>query len=90
MQTGEGKNLKASFINAMQAKILSGELKPGDRLPPERELAQQMGISRGSVNQGILDMERMGFLRIVPRKGHLRGGIRAPRHAGDAVGDNEL
>ena len=28
-----------------------------------------MGISRGSVNQGILDMERMGFLRIVPRKG---------------------
>ena len=69
MQTGEGKNLKANFINAMQAKILSGELKPGDRLPPERELAQQMGISRGSVNQGILDMERMGFLRIVPRKG---------------------
>ncbi len=52
MQTGEGKNLKANFINAMQAKILSGELKPGDRLPPERELAQQMGISRGSVNQG--------------------------------------
>ena len=69
MQTGEGKNLKANFINAMQAKILSGELKPGDRLLPERELAQQMGISRGSVNQGILDMERMGFLRIVPRKG---------------------
>ena len=69
MQTGEGKNLKANFINAMQAKILSGELKPGDRLSPERELAQQMGISRGSVNQGILDMERMGFLRIVPRKG---------------------
>lgn len=69
MQTGEGKNLKANFINAMQAKILSGELKPGDRLTPERELAQQMGISRGSVNQGILDMERMGFLRIVPRKG---------------------
>ena len=34
MQTGEGKNLKANFINAMQAKILSGELKPGDRLPP--------------------------------------------------------
>ena len=27
MQTGEGKNLKANFINAMQAKILSGELK---------------------------------------------------------------
>ena len=69
MQAREGKNLKGDFVQMMQAKILSGELKPGDRLPPERELAVQVGISRGSVNQGILDLERMGFLRIVPRKG---------------------
>ena len=53
----------------MQARILSGELKPGDKLLPERELAEEMGISRGSVNQGLLDLERMGFIRIVPRKG---------------------
>ena len=69
MQLKDSKNLKASFIELMKKKILSGELKPGDRLPPERELAQQLGISRGSVNQGTLDLERMGFLRIVPRKG---------------------
>ena len=69
MQEKDSKNLKAGFVDMMQAKILSGELKPGDRLPPERELALQVGISRGSVNQGILDLERMGFLRIVPRKG---------------------
>ena len=46
MQAREGKNLKSEFIPLMQAKILSGELKPGDRLPPERELALQVGISR--------------------------------------------
>lgn len=63
------ESLKGSFIEVMKARILSGELKPGDRLPPERELAEEMGISRGSVNQGILDLERMGFLRIAPRKG---------------------
>lgn len=63
------KNLKASFVELMKAKILSGELQPGDKLPPERELALEVGISRGSVNQGILDLERMGFLHIVPRKG---------------------
>lgn len=62
-------SLKGSFIENMKAKIISGELKPGDRLPSERELANENGISRGSVNQGILDLERMGFLRIVPRKG---------------------
>ena len=63
------KMLKNNFKDIMQARILSGELKPGDRLPPERELAASMGISRGSVNQGILDLERTGFLRVVPRKG---------------------
>ena len=68
MRENDG-GLKDRFINTMQTRILSGELKPGDALPPERELAKQLGISRGSVNQGILDMERMGFVRIVPRKG---------------------
>lgn len=61
--------IKTSFKDIMQGRILSGELKPGDRLPPERELAAEFGISRGSVNQGILDLERTGFLRVVPRKG---------------------
>lgn len=69
MRADESKSLKAGFVEIMEAKIFSGELKPGDRLPPERELALQLGISRGSVNQGILDMARMGFLRIVPRRG---------------------
>ena len=69
MSTAEEKNRKAGFIEVMKRRILSGELKPGDRVPPERELALQLGISRGSVNQGMLDLARMGFLRIVPRKG---------------------
>lgn len=69
MAKSDNETLKRSFMRSMQAKILSGELKPGDRLLPERELAENAGISRGSVNQGLLDLERMGFLHIVPRKG---------------------
>ena len=69
MKSEQGINLKDGFADCMKGRILSGELKPGDRLPPERELAKQYGISRGSVNQGLLDLERIGFLRIVPRKG---------------------
>jgi len=60
---------KQLFSDSLRQRILSGELKPGDRLPSERELAQQYGLSRGSINQGILDLERAGFLRVVPRKG---------------------
>ena len=69
MAKNESKSLKKTFIDKIESKILSGELKPGDRLPPERDMAMEAGISRGSVNQAVLDLERMGFLRIVPRKG---------------------
>ena len=69
MTAEKGRKLKKSFVDEIQSRILSGQLKPGDKLPPERELAETMGISRGSVNQGILDLERMGFLRVIPRKG---------------------
>ena len=61
MPEEENKNRRASFMEIMKNQILSGELKPGDRLPPERELAEQLGFSRGSVNQGMLDLARMGF-----------------------------
>lgn len=54
MQANEQKNKKASFIEIMKNRILSGKLKPGQRLPPERELAAQLGFSRGSVNQGMI------------------------------------
>lgn len=69
VQEQNGRTLKERLVNTMKSRILSGALKPGDRLQPERVLAEEFGISRGSVNQGILDLERMGFLRIVPRKG---------------------
>lgn len=66
----EKRSLKSDFTELLIRKILSGELTPGDKLPPERMLAEQYGISRGSVNQGILDLERMGFLRVAPRHGN--------------------
>ena len=69
MSAANETNRKAYFIGVMKRRILSGKLKPGDRIPPERELAGELGISRGSVNQGMLDLARMGFLRIAPRKG---------------------
>lgn len=69
VQNFELKNKKETFSERLKYLILSGQLRPGDRLEPERELALRYGISRGSVNQAILDLERIGFLRIVPRKG---------------------
>ena len=42
-------------------------LKPGDVLPPERELAQKFGVSRGSVRDAIRSLELIGLLE--PRQG---------------------
>lgn len=45
--------------------IRNGVLKPGDRLPPERELAQQFNVSRASVREAmrLLDMKRLVVIR---------------------------
>lgn len=69
MAAEKSAKLKKNFVDEILSRILSGKLCPGDRLPAERDLALEMGLSRTSVNQGILDLERLGFLRVVPRRG---------------------
>ena len=46
---------------------ITEELKPGDLLPPERELVQMLGVSRGSVRDAIRSLELIGLLE--PRQG---------------------
>ena len=70
-------SLKEICVQQILTRILSGELKPGDRLPPERELAEAMGISRSSVNHGIMELESMGFLTITPRRGTIVNDYRS-------------
>ena len=62
-------SLKELFINDLEQKILSGELKIGEKLPSERELAASMQVSRAVVNAGISEMEQKGFLVVKPRVG---------------------
>lgn len=51
----------------IQAQIAEGRLRPGDRLPPERELAEAFGVSRDSVRDAIRVLELAGL--VVPRQG---------------------
>ena len=62
-------SLKELFISNIEAKILSGELPVGQQLPPERQLAQSMGVSRAVVTSGIVELENRGFLDVRPRVG---------------------
>src|SRR6188768_3523579 len=50
-------------VQHVRALIERGELKPGDRLPPERELAVQLGVSRPSVRAGLRSLAAIGVLQ---------------------------
>ncbi|MFN7952527.1 MAG: FadR/GntR family transcriptional regulator [bacterium] len=45
-------------------RILAGDFASGQRLPPERELAQQLGVNRTSVREALRQLESMGLVRI--------------------------
>ena len=64
-------SLKDLFVQQLQGMILSDELPMGTQLPPERELAQQMQVSRAVVNGGLAELAQQGFLEVRPRQGGL-------------------
>ncbi len=57
-----------AVVEQIETLILDGTLKPGERLPPERELAQQLEVSRPSLREAILKLEAKGLLKS-PRGG---------------------
>ncbi len=56
-------------VNQFRTLISTGELKPGDVLPSERELANSFGIGRGYVREAIKTLELYGVFRSVPGVG---------------------
>jgi GntR family transcriptional regulator, transcriptional repressor for pyruvate dehydrogenase complex len=44
--------------------ILSGDLKPGDRLPPEKELSEALGLSRSSMREAVKALEMIRVLDV--------------------------
>ena len=58
--------LRDLFVEQLEHLILSGKLKIGEKLPPERQLAEMMQVSRAVVNSGLGELERKGFLNVKP------------------------
>lgn len=51
-------------IERIEEQIVSGQLEVGDRLPPERDLAQMLGVSRAAVREAFRALEAQGVLRM--------------------------
>src|SRR3954452_8279890 len=54
-------------ISQLREMIHNGDLRPGDRLPPERDLAKLLGVSRPTLRAGISSLAAVGVLQ--PRRG---------------------
>jgi len=50
-------------VNRLRDMIQSGELSAGDRLPPERDLAKVLGVSRPTLRAGIRSLSTVGILQ---------------------------
>jgi len=70
-------------IQAIEDRILSGALQVGDALPPERELAASLEVSRAGVREAVRVLESQGVLRSQPGAGAAAGTFVAalPREA---------
>lgn len=52
------------IANQIKRLITEGKLKPGDRLPPERELIKQLGVSRPSLREALNSLVSIGLLEV--------------------------
>ncbi|MBW2220467.1 MAG: FadR family transcriptional regulator [Deltaproteobacteria bacterium] len=63
------ESLKAVCIRRFEELILSGKLPVGKKLPPERELAVQLGVSRPVVHEALVEIAAKGLVSMIPRIG---------------------
>ena len=62
-------SLTERFVQQIENMILSGELAVGEKLPSGRDLCIKMGIRRPVVSAGLIELEKLGFVEVLPRKG---------------------
>ncbi len=65
---GESKARQIT-LEHIEQRILSGEYRVGSILPPERELATELGVSRGAVREAIRVLQAYGILESQPGRG---------------------
>jgi len=65
--------------DTLLSRIVRGVWKPGERLPSERQLSEQLGMSRASVREAIRSLEAMGLIDVRHGQGLF---VREPRESG--------
>ena len=64
-------------ITAIKQMVVDGELKPGDRLPPEKELSERIGVSRNSLREAVKALSVIRVLDVRQGDGTVRHWARS-------------
>jgi DNA-binding FadR family transcriptional regulator len=67
----ESRRLYLQIADQVRSLIAAGEFSPGSRLPAERELAKQFGVSRPSMREALIALEVEGYVEVRPGSGIL-------------------
>src|SRR5512135_382171 len=94
-QSIEPRRLYRQIAEQIRALIRAGEFQPGGRLPPERDLARQLGVSRPSVREALIALEVEGLVEVrigsgIYVLGEVRDGTPKGETALPAAGPFEL
>ncbi len=68
------KRTYESIIDSIKSDIIKGKLSSGDRLPPERDLAKQFGVSRTSIREALRTLEILGVIESIQGSGNFIAG----------------
>src|SRR5881396_1870048 len=77
LQAVDNRRLYRQIADQIAALIERGEYKAGERLPPERDLAKQLGVSRPSVREALIALEVEGYVEVRVGSGVYVRGARA-------------
>lgn len=65
----QSSRLYEQIVEQIEQSVQKGDLKPGDQLPAERELAEQFGVSRTAVREAVKALREKGLVEAYPGKG---------------------
>lgn len=60
----EKQRVAEEIVDQLRDLILTGAYAPGDKLPPERNLAKELGVNRSSLREALKKLEHLGLVKI--------------------------
>ncbi len=63
-KTARVNRISHNIVEQIRENILAGKLKPGDRLPSEKDLSNEFGVSKASLREALRALESLGMLEV--------------------------